>query len=381
MSKDDALVLVAAYPDLDSARRDFDALTERVKIKDIALWGAVLVAKDAEGKATVIDTGNHLGRKGAGWGASVGVAVGLFAPALLASVAVGAAAGALAGTFADHRLKSGLHDKIGQALAAGTGVIIAVLPPESRLAVEQALARSPMKSVVELEHSTLRGMEAALAEAMGKFNPDRTRLPLPDRDFGGTMGRTLDQSVGDWSIVPGPNAPEGAPNVLIVLIDDAGFRRARDSFGGTIRTPNLTRVQRQGLTYNRFHVTAVCSPTRAALLTGRNHHRVGFGSVAEYPGPFPGYSSVKPRSCAALPRILRDNGYVTGGFGKWHLTPTTFRARPGRSTTGRRGGDSTTTGVFCPAPPASTTRSSPRTTPSSVCPKEKTERRTTSPTT
>jgi len=99
MSKDDALVLVAAYPDLDSARRDFDALTERVKAKDIALRGAVLVAKDAEGKATVIDTGNHLGRKGAGWGAGVGVAVGLFAPALLASVAVGAAAGALAGTF------------------------------------------------------------------------------------------------------------------------------------------------------------------------------------------------------------------------------------------------------------------------------------------
>ena len=320
MSKDDALVLVGGYPDLDSARRDFDALTERVKAKDIALRGAVLVAKDAGGKATVIDTGNHLGRKGAGWGAGVGVAVGLFAPALLASVAVGAAAGALAGTFADHRLKSGLHDKIGQALAAGSGVIIAVLPRDSRLAVEQVLAGSPMKSVVELEHSTLRGMESALAEAMGKFSPDRTRLPLPDRDFGGTMGRTLDQSVGDWTIVPGPKAPEGAPNVLIVLIDDAGFG-GPDTFGGAIRTPNLSRVQRQGLTYNRFHVTAVCSPTRAALLTGRNHHRVGFGSVAEYPGPFPGYSSVKPRSCAALPRILRDNGYVTGGFGKWHLTP------------------------------------------------------------
>ena len=204
MSNDDALVLVGGYPDLDSARLDFDTLTEGVKAKDIALGGAVLVAKDAEGKATVIDTGNHLGRKGAGWGAGVGVAVGLFAPALLASVTVGAAAGALAGTFADHRLTSGLQDKTGQALAAGTGVIVVVLSPESRLAVEQALAGSPMKSVVELEHSTLRGMEAALAEAMGKFNPDRTRLPLPNRDFGGTMGRTLDQSVGDWTIVPGP---------------------------------------------------------------------------------------------------------------------------------------------------------------------------------
>jgi arylsulfatase A-like enzyme len=76
-------------------------------------------------------------------------------------------------------------------------------------------------------------------------------------------------------------------------------------------------------------VTALCSPTRAALLTGRNHHRVGFGAIAETPGPFPGYSSVKPRSCAALPRILRDNGYVTGGFGKWHLTPDTVQGAAG----------------------------------------------------
>jgi arylsulfatase A-like enzyme len=108
--------------------------------------------------------------------------------------------------------------------------------------------------------------------------------------------------------------------VLIVLIDDAGFGNP-DTFGGPIATPNLTRVQQMGLTYNRFHVTAVCSPTRAALLTGRNHHRVGFGSIAEYPGPFPGYTAARPRTCTALPRILKENGYVTGGFGKWHLTP------------------------------------------------------------
>jgi hypothetical protein len=111
-------------------------------------------------------------------------------------------------------------------------------------------------------------------------------LPIRDREFGGTMGRTLDQSTPDWSIVAGPTPPDGVPNVLIVLIDDAGFG-GPETFGGAIRTPNLTRVQQMGLTYNRFHVTAVCSPTRAALLSGRNHHRVGFGSVAEYPGPFP----------------------------------------------------------------------------------------------
>jgi arylsulfatase A-like enzyme len=87
--------------------------------------------------------------------------------------------------------------------------------------------------------------------------------------------------------------------VLVVLIDDAGFGNP-DTFGGPIATPNLTRVQQMGLTYNRFHVTAVCSPTRAALLTGRNHHRVGFGSIAEYPGPFPGYTAARPRSAASM---------------------------------------------------------------------------------
>ena len=75
------------------------------------------------------------------------------------------------------------------------------------------------------------------------------------------------------------------------------------------------------MSYNRFHVTALCSPTRAAMLTGRNQHRVGMGSIAEFPGPFPGYTARVPRSCAAVPRILSENGYVTGGFGKWHLTP------------------------------------------------------------
>ena len=328
MSEEHELVLVAGYQDLDRARRDFDALADQVKSNRIALKGAVLIAKDADGNAAVIDTGNHLGRKGAGWGAGVGVAVGLFAPPLLASAAIGVAAGGLAGKFAEHRVKSGLQDKIGQALAEGTAVVIAVLPPASRLSVEQALAGSALKSVVEMDSSTLKGLEASLAEAMAKFNPDRTRLPIPDRNFGGTIGRTLDDAVGDWSIVPGPQPPDGAPNVLIVLIDDAGFG-GPDTFGGAIRTPNLTRVQQKGLTYNRFHVTAVCSPTRAALLSGRNHHRVGFGSIAEYPGPFPGYSAAKPRSCAALPRILRDNGYVTGGFGKWHLTPDNVQGAAG----------------------------------------------------
>jgi len=150
--------------------------------------------------------------------------------------------------------------------------------------------------------------------------PDRTSLPIRREAFKGVMNRTLDGSQPDWDLIGHPVPPEGAPNVLLVLIDDAGFGNP-STFGGPIQTPNYTRVSEQGLRYNRFHVTALCSPTRAALLTGRNNHAVGFGSVGEFAGGFPGYSATLPRDCAPLPRILRDNGYSTSAFGKWHLTP------------------------------------------------------------
>ena len=117
-----------------------------------------------------------------------------------------------------------------------------------------------------------------------------------------------------------PTPPDGAPNVLLVLIDDAGFGNP-STFGGPIETPNYSRAAEKGLRYNRLHVTALCSPTRASLLTGRNNHAVGFGSIGEFAGGFPGYSANLPRDCAPLPRILRDNGYSTAIFGKWHLTP------------------------------------------------------------
>lgn len=277
-------VLVAGYQGLGAARRDFDVLCGLVKDKRVAAeYGVILVAKDADGKVTLADTGDHLGRRGGGWGTGVGVLVGLFAPPMLASAAVGAAAGAAVGKFAEHRLKGAIHDKIGEALPAGSAVVIGVFAENDRLTAEQALPGSPAKSVVPMGKKGLSELKGSLAEAMGKFAPDRTVLPIPDRGFGGTVGRTIDRSVADWSILAGPQPPEGAPNVLIVLIDDAGFGNP-DTFGGPIATPNLTRVQQMGLTYNRFHVTAVCSPTRAALLTGRNHHRVGFGSIAEYPG-------------------------------------------------------------------------------------------------
>lgn len=105
-----------------------------------------------------------------------------------------------------------------------------------------------------------------------------------------------------------------------MLIDDAGFGNP-STFGGPISTPRYTQMAEAGLRYNRFHVTALCSPTRAALLTGRNNHAVGFGSIGELSSGFPGYTAVVPRDCTPVPRILAENGYSTAAFGKWHLTP------------------------------------------------------------
>jgi arylsulfatase len=321
-------VLVAGYQDIDEAARDFDGLVALVKDKQVEIEGVILVTHAADGTVGVQQTGDHLGRKGMGWGGGVGFAVGLAAPPLLAVTAAGAATGGLVGRFVSHRLETGVHDRIGENLPPGSAGIIAVFDDDQRLAVEQALSGSQLKSVVQSDKKGVQALKDGLAEAMGKFVPDRTVLPIPDRNFGGTIGRTLDQSVADWTIVPGPKAPEGAPNVLVCLIDDAGFGNP-DTFGGPIATPSLTRVGQMGLTYNRFHVVALCSPTRAAMLSGRNQHRVGMGSIAEYPGPFPGYTGAKPRSCAALPRILRENGYVTGGFGKWHMTPDNVQGAAG----------------------------------------------------
>jgi arylsulfatase A-like enzyme/uncharacterized membrane protein len=317
---DTQMLIVAGYPDVDVAEAEFRALAAKVQAKELSSQGMILVGKDTDGEPRLMDTGNHLGRRGAGWGGGAGVLVGMFAPPMLGAVAVGVAAGAVVGHFAGNKLTAAVQEQVGAALKVGTAVVIGVFPAESRLAVEQALPGAPLKSVVESDERGIDELKAKLAEAMGKFAPDRTTLPLPDKPFSGVAGHTIDESVGDWSIVAGPKAPEDAPNVLIVLIDDAGFG-GPDTFGGGIRTPNLTRVQQQGVTYNRFHVTAVCSPTRAALLTGRNHHRVGMGGIAEFPGPFPGYTGVRPQACTALPRILRENGYITGGFGKWHMTP------------------------------------------------------------
>jgi arylsulfatase A-like enzyme len=144
-------------------------------------------------------------------------------------------------------------------------------------------------------------------------------LPFPEPPMGGKVGPTMQESVHKWREQP-RHLPEDAPNILIVMFDDAGFGQP-DTFGGEIHTPTLTRLADAGISYNAFHTTAMCSPTRAALMTGRNHHRVGAGQIAEFANDWDGYTGVIPRSSATIAEVLRYYGYATAAFGKDHNTP------------------------------------------------------------
>jgi len=148
----------------------------------------------------------------------------------------------------------------------------------------------------------------------------REVLPIPDRPYEGLI--TYDAKDPDTSFPPIEplRPPDGAPNVLVVLIDDVGFG-ASSAFGGPCNTPNAERLAANGLKYNRFHTTALCSPTRSALLTGRNHHAVGMGAITEIATSAPGYNSIWPNTAAPLAEILKQNGYSTAQLGKCHEVP------------------------------------------------------------
>ncbi len=149
---------------------------------------------------------------------------------------------------------------------------------------------------------------------------DGKQLPsMPDETFGGKIERNVLQSKPYWPprVVP----PKGAPNVLLIMTDDSGYG-VPSTFGGVIPTPALDRVADSGLRYTNFHSTAVCSATRAAVITGRNHHQMGFGTVAETATGYPGYNSIMTKDKATVGKILKDNGYVTSWFGKNHNTPS-----------------------------------------------------------
>jgi arylsulfatase A-like enzyme len=157
------------------------------------------------------------------------------------------------------------------------------------------------------------GSPSATTTIDGKY------LPNPPPKFGGTIGLDAAQSKPYWppNVVP----PQGAPNVLLIMTDDAGYG-VSGTFGGVIPTPALDRIARMGLRYTQFHSTALCSPTRAALITGRNHHSTGFGVVAEQATGYPGYDSIIGPENATIGSILQQNGYATSWFGKNHNTPS-----------------------------------------------------------
>ena len=148
---------------------------------------------------------------------------------------------------------------------------------------------------------------------------DGKQLPPPPPKFGGVIKESAKDSTPWWPprVVP----PKGAPNVLLIMTDDQGYG-VPSTFGGVIPTPNLDRIAKAGLRYTQFHSTALCSPTRAALITGRNHHSVGFGVIGELSTGYPGYDSVIGLDNATIGEILKENGYATSWFGKNHNTPS-----------------------------------------------------------
>jgi len=141
---------------------------------------------------------------------------------------------------------------------------------------------------------------------------------MPDPTFEGKVGKTYVESESAWPELP--KAPAGAPNVVIILLDDVGFGQV-GTYGGPVETPCLDKLAANGLKYNRFHTTAICGPSRAALITGRNHHNCGSGFLAEWASGFPSYNNMMPRATATIGRILKNNGYNTAWLGKNHNTP------------------------------------------------------------
>jgi arylsulfatase A-like enzyme len=151
-------------------------------------------------------------------------------------------------------------------------------------------------------------------------------LPRPDPPFKGKIDRTVKGSVPDFP--KAVEAPKGAPNVLLILTDDVGFG-ASSTFGGPIQTPTMDRLADSGLRYNQFHTTALCSPSRAALITGRNHHSVASGNITEFATGYPGYNSLVSRSTGSVGEVLKYTGYNTSWFGKMHNVPDWMSSRAG----------------------------------------------------
>ena len=205
------------------------------------------------------------------------------------------------------------------AIAVRFGVAVAMLKEQNKLSSneieigQQLVIPAGTSSGTKVEVTGVLGSPSATTTIPGN------QLPAPQPKFDGVIKDDALNSKQWWAprVVP----PKGAPNILLILTDDAGFG-VPSTFGGVIPTPAMDRIAENGLRYNRIFSTSLCSPTRAALITGRNHHSVGFGVIAEQATGFPGYNSVIGVDNATIGRILRDNGYATSWFGKDHNTPT-----------------------------------------------------------
>lgn len=182
----------------------------------------------------------------------------------------------------------------------------------------------PCKTTLRLAFGAL-----VLAVGLGAAAPlqaaeavDRSRLPPPPPAFSGTIGETWRDSTPDWAPALPLMAPKGAPNILLIVLDDVGFGHT-SAYGGPVQTANLMALAQDGLRYNNFHTTALCSPSRGALLTGRNHHQIGLAAITEAAAGYPGAYGSIPKSAATVAEVLKQNGYNTMAFGKWHLAPYT----------------------------------------------------------
>ena len=198
---------------------------------------------------------------------------------------------------------------------ASTGNIRSCITASARRIALTALSIATFATASAMaQQATPESCSPAATESLPAGSP----LPAPEQPFHGVIKRDARDSKPCWDprIVP----PKGAPNVLLIMTDDAGFG-VSSTFGGVIPTPALDRIANAGLRYTNFNSTALCSPTRAALITGRNHHSVGFGVISEQATGYPGYNSIIPKDKATIGRILKENGYTTAWFGKDHNTP------------------------------------------------------------
>ena len=176
-----------------------------------------------------------------------------------------------------------------------------------------------------LGSASLLAASAALPQSARAAADDGSVLPRPRPEFQGKMDARSGFTPDFPKIY---EAPAGSPNILMILTDDVGFG-ASSTFGGPIQTPNFQRLADSGLRYNMYHTTALCSPTRAALITGRNHHSVASGNITEFATGYPGYNSIVPKAAGSVGEVLKENGYNTSWFGKMHNVPDWMSSQAG----------------------------------------------------